>query len=117
MATIQIKRIYEPAESSDGFRVLVDRIWPRGVSKEEAKLNLWAKDIAPTTELREDFHHDEESWADFQKDYKKELAGNPAVATLVDELKDKKTITLLFGSKDTEHNNAVVLAELLKNKL
>jgi len=117
MPTIQLKRIYEPAEPSDGFRVLVDRLWPRGVSKEEAKIDLWAKDITPTTELREDFHSGHEDWPAFEHDYRAELAQNPAFNDFIDQIKDKKTVTLLFAAKDVEHTHAKVLLAALEAKL
>lgn len=109
-----IKRIYETASKNDGFRVLVDRIWPRGVSKEDAAIDYWAKDLAPTTELRKWFNHDPEKWDGFQQRYRKELAGRKAE---LDELVRKAgdgPVTLLFAAKDTEHNQAVVLRDVLK---
>ena len=114
---IQVKRIYEPAEAKDGYRVLVDRLWPRGVSKGEAKLDLWAKDVAPTTELREDFHAGKVSWEEFERLYRKELKEGLALEELLKTIKGKERITLLFGSKDTEHNQAVVLANELATKM
>jgi uncharacterized protein YeaO (DUF488 family) len=110
---IRIKRVYEPAERGDGVRILVDRLWPRGISKD--KIDLWLKDIAPSNELRDWFHHEEPKWASFRSKYRKELAANkPAVAELRKAAKGK-TVTLLYGAKDTEHNQAVVIAEFLKS--
>ena len=111
--TIVIKRVYEPAESSDGFRVLVDRLWPRGVSKEKADLGLWAKEVAPSTELREQWNHDPARFAWFKKEYDGELAKNPAVADLRNALKGHAKVTLLYADHDEEVNNAVVLRDYL----
>lgn len=112
---LRIKRVYEPAEPSDGFRVLVDRLWPRGLSKEKADLDLWAKDVAPSEELRVGLHHDGMSWEQFEQAYRAELAG-PTHAALEDlraTLAQHPVATLLFGSRDTAHNEAVVLQDVL----
>ncbi len=102
---------------SDGARILVDRLWPRGVSKERAKLDLWLKDIAPSTGLREWFGHDPKKWIGFQKKYKIELANNEeAVAALKKIVRQNKTVTLLYAAKDEEHNEAVVINNLLSGK-
>ena len=112
---VQIKRIYEPYDSSDGFRVLVDRLWPRGVSKEKAHADLWLKEIAPSNELRIWFGHEPAKWKDFEKKYRKELEGKKELMNRMKNLeKEHKKVTLLYGAKDTKHNNAVVLADLLK---
>ena len=111
--TIAIKRVYDPREASDGFRVLVDRLWPRGLTKEKAALDLWAKEIAPSTELREEFNHRPEKFAEFKKHYRLELSKNPALAAFRAELKRPK-VTLLFGARDPKINHAAVLAEYLK---
>lgn len=103
---IFIKRVYEPAIKSDGKRILVDRIWPRGLAKVEAKVDLWLKEVAPSTELRKWFGHDPEKWADFQKKYKAELKGNPVLAELKAVAKSG-TVTLVFAAKDEDHNHAV----------
>jgi uncharacterized protein YeaO (DUF488 family) len=111
---IQVKRIYEDASQNDGYRVLVDRIWPRGVSKEEAKLDEWIKEIAPSTELRKWFDHKEERFDEFSKKYKEELKNQ---TELVEKLKKKakeKRITLLYGAKDEKYNQAVVLKKFLE---
>ncbi|HWF65527.1 MAG TPA: DUF488 domain-containing protein [Rhizomicrobium sp.] len=110
--TIAIKRVYDPPEPSDGFRVLVDRLWPRGLTKEKAALDLWAKDIAPSTELREEFNHRPEKFAEFKKHYRLELSKNPALAAFRAELKRPK-VTLLFGARDPKVNHAAVLADYL----
>ncbi|MCL2094583.1 DUF488 family protein [Candidatus Saccharibacteria bacterium] len=117
MVDIQMKRIYEPAEASDGFRVLVDRLWPRGVSKDEAKIDLWAKDITPSTELRQDFHAGKDSWPEFEKLYHSELLHNPALPEFIKTISDQKTVTLLFAAKDTDHTHVKVLINVLKEKL
>ena len=110
----QVKRIYDDINAADGARVLVDRLWPRGVSKEKAKLDLWLKEIAPSNELRNWFGHDPKKWDEFQKRYKKELQEN---ADLIEQLKqlekERKSVTLLYAAKDTHHNEAVVLLTLL----
>jgi uncharacterized protein YeaO (DUF488 family) len=108
---IKIKRIYEPADKSDGKRILVDRLWPRGVKK--TAIDLWIKDVAPTDALRNWFHHEEPKWREFRSKYRKELAANKdAVAEL--RKVAKGTATLLYGAKDEKHNQAAVLAEFLK---
>ncbi|MFK0689803.1 DUF488 domain-containing protein [Mesorhizobium sp. IMUNJ 23033] len=110
---ITVKRIYEPAEAGDGQRVLVDRVWPRGVAKKDAALTLWLKDIAPSEELRKWFGHEPERWAEFQKRYGAELGRNDeAVAELRGLLREGK-VTLLYGAHDEAHNNAVALAGYL----
>ncbi|WP_163514253.1 DUF488 domain-containing protein [Gelidibacter japonicus] len=115
MKTIQIKRVYDASSKSDGYRVLVDRIWPRGISKEEANLDEWNKDLAPSTELRKWFDHDPEKFDDFSNKYKKELKDRADVLKqLFQRARDQK-VTLLYGAKDTEHNQAVVLKKVLEN--
>ncbi|MEJ0092880.1 MAG: DUF488 domain-containing protein [Methylocella sp.] len=110
---LKIKRVYDPPEAGDGMRILVDRIWPRGVSKEAAALTLWLKEIAPSTELRKWFDHDPARWSEFQSRYRSELDANPdAVAQLRDLLK-KGRATLLYAAHDAEHNNALVLADYI----
>ena len=113
MKTIQIKRIYDDPSESDGYRILVDRIWPRGVSKEEAKLDEWNKDLAPSTELRKWFDHDPDKFEDFSKEYKKELEYNKDELKALHDLVKSKTVTLLYGAKDVKYNQAVVLKEVL----
>jgi uncharacterized protein YeaO (DUF488 family) len=111
---IQIKRIYEPATRDDGARILVDRIWPRGISKIDAALTLWLKDIAPSTELRKWFGHEPERWAEFQARYGAELDHNGANVGLLRGLIAKGPVTLLYGAHDTTHNQAVALLDYLK---
>src|SRR5699024_8236365 len=113
---IAIKRIYEDPANNDGYRVLVDRIWPRGVSKEEAGLDDWVKEIAPTDELRKWFDHDPDKFDKFKKRYKKELEAHEDTLKELAEKSTKKKLTLLYGAKDEKHNQAVVLKEVLENK-
>lgn len=111
---ILIKRAYEGKGGGDGFRVLVDRLWPRGLSREKAAIDLWAKDVAPTNELRTWFGHEAEKWPEFRKRYIAELKANAgAVDELRNAMKGNGIVTLVFGAKDTEHNQAVVLREYL----
>jgi uncharacterized protein YeaO (DUF488 family) len=109
---IKIKRVYEPAERGDGVRILVDRLWPRGLSKD--KIDLWLKDIAPSDALRNWFHHEEPKWVSFRSKYRKELAANKTAVAELRKAAKGKNVTLLYGAKDTEHNQAVVIAEFLK---
>jgi len=114
---IQIARIYEPAQKSDGWRVLVDRLWPRGIKKENAHVDLWMKDIAPSEALREWFGHKPERWTEFQRRYRAELSKKKElVAELERAEKMHGKLTLLFAARDKEHNQAVVLLHMLKNK-
>ena len=110
---IQIKRVYEPADPHDGYRVLVDRVWPRGMTKEAAHADCWLKDAAPSAELRKWFGHDRSKWAEFRERYFRELDGQAeAVAALLDAAK-KGRLTLLFSARDTEYNQAVALKAYL----
>lgn len=114
---IVIKRIYEKAETEDGFRILVDRLWPRGISKESAKIDLWLKDIAPSNELRKWFSHERDKWPEFQERYGKELQDKKELVDTIKSLeREKGTITLLFSTKELANNNAVALREYLKGK-
>src|SRR4051794_26701300 len=108
MTTLHTKRIYEDASDDDGLRVMVDRLWPRGISKARAALDLWAKDVAPTEALREWFDHRPERFAEFERRYRNELQSNPALMQLRDFIGTSKA-TLLFGAKDPDLNQAVVL--------
>ncbi|MGZ7107681.1 MAG: DUF488 domain-containing protein [Methanobacterium sp.] len=111
---IKIKRIYEIANEDDGFRILVDKLWPRGVSKEKAKLNMWMKEVAPSDELRKWFSHDPDKWKEFKRIYENELNEK---TELLDKIKDierkNKVITLVYSAKNEEYNNAVVLRHVL----
>jgi uncharacterized protein YeaO (DUF488 family) len=114
---IRTKRIYEPAATDDGQRILVDRLWPRGVSRDEARLDLWLRDVAPSHGLRERFHADrrrEGDWEEFCRLYAQELAGHPAVDDLLARVRQGR-VTLLYASRDEEHNNAVALREYLRS--
>jgi uncharacterized protein YeaO (DUF488 family) len=112
----RVKRVYEPAEDDDGFRVLVDRLWPRGISKEKARIDLWLKDVAPSDDLRRRFHGEPAEWKEFVAAYAKELQAEPA-RTAARDLRDRahrETATLLYAARDEEHNNAVALKALLE---
>lgn len=117
MPTIKIKRVYEPAEAADGFRVLVDRLWPRGLKKEAAQVDVWMKEVAPSTELRKWFNHEPEKWESFRKKYKTELQQSEAVGELLQHVKKHKKITLLYAARDEQHNDAVVLQQFLDGAL
>jgi uncharacterized protein YeaO (DUF488 family) len=108
-----IKRVYDEPSDGDGFRVLIDRLWPRGLSKERAAVDLWAKEAAPTTELRRAFHQDGMDWETFAAAYRAELATNPAVPRLRELLAGKPVVTLLYGVHDERHNHADLLREAL----
>jgi len=110
---IQIKRVYEKPDASDGFRILVDRLWPRGLTKEKAAADLWLKDIAPSTELRKWFNHDPEKWKEFQKKYQKELKENKEAVSVLKEHLKQGPVTLLYGAKDQKHNEAEVLKNFI----
>ncbi|MBP2605633.1 DUF488 domain-containing protein [Acinetobacter calcoaceticus] len=113
---IQIKRIYENVDPNDGKRILVDRLWSRGISKENAHLDLWLKDVAPSTELRKWFHAATPShWDEFKQHYLEELETNPAVQEL-HEIASKHKVTLLYSAKDVENNHAIILKEYLLSK-
>lgn len=116
MTQIQIKRAYEPESSSDGFRIYIDRLWPRGLSHETFHYDLWDKDISPSTDLREWFHQDPTNrWTEFEERYEKELQANPAFQQLKLYIYTKPKVTLLYSSHDEEHNNAVVVLKELQN--
>lgn len=113
---IRIKRVYDPPELSDGVRILVDRVWPRGLKKAEARIDEWRWDLAPTAALRKWFHHDPRKWEAFRRRYRNELKARGKFKELQElaERAKRETLTLLFGARDEEHNNAVVLKELLE---
>jgi len=110
---VMLKRAYETPDASDGYRVLVDRLWPRGLAKVKARIDLWLKEVAPSTELRQWFGHDPAKWAEFRKRYRAELKGNPAWAQL-ESLSHQKKLTLVYAARDQVHNEAAVLQELLE---
>ena len=113
---LKIKRVYEPSDKNDGTRVLVDRLWPRGMTKAKAGVDIWLKELAPSGELRKWFGHDPEKWTEFKKRYRTELEMNDEqVARLREEIK-KGPVTLLYGATDEEHNDAVVLVEFLRDQ-
>jgi len=117
---ILLKRAYEKSAKTDGFRVLVDRLWPRGVSKINFRLDMWAKGAAPSTALRKWFGHDPERWRQFCQRYKtelKEAEARQTIAEIVDNAKQVPAITLIYGAKDTDHNEAIVLRDILKRRL
>jgi uncharacterized protein YeaO (DUF488 family) len=111
---IRVKRIYDPPDRNDGARVLVDGLWPRGVRKEEAKLTLWLKDIAPSADLRRWFGHDPARFAEFSRRYRAELSANKDAVSRLETLVKTGPVTLLYAAHDTEHNNARVLADYLE---
>ncbi|WP_292319232.1 DUF488 domain-containing protein [Caldisphaera sp.] len=115
---IKLKRVYDKASPDDGLRILVERLWPRGIKKENAKIDLWLKEVAPSNELRKWFSHDPLKWLEFKEKYYEELNKNrEAIEKLLDIVKNKKDVTLIYSSKDKEHNNAVALKEYLENLL
>jgi uncharacterized protein YeaO (DUF488 family) len=111
---LKIKRIYDKSDKTDGYRILVDRLWPRGLTKEKAKVDLWLKDIAPSNELRKWYAHDPSKWREFKRQYFKELKNNQEAIDLIQ--KQKGIVTLLFGSKEEKFNNAIALKEYLVTK-
>ncbi len=113
---IKLKRIYEPVDPEDGFRVLVERLWPRGISKAKASLDLWLKEIAPSTQLRMWFSHDPAKWNVFQKLYFEELQSNAAVTDLIHRCK-AQNVTFIYAASDTEHNAAIALKEYIERCL
>jgi uncharacterized protein YeaO (DUF488 family) len=113
---VRLKRAYEPPERSDGYRVLIDRIWPRGVSKEQAHLDEWARELAPSTELRRWFGHDPAKFEEFRRRYRDELAAQGEKLRELRGRARKGTLTLVYAARDTEHNDAVVVAEVLRSR-
>lgn len=116
MAKICIKRIYDPAEASDGYRVLVDRLWPRGMKKDSAEIDTWAKELAPSTELRKWVHSQPEKWPEFEAKYLEELKGLEMDEHL-NKIRRQEVTTLLYGARDEKQNHAVVLRSFLLKKL
>jgi uncharacterized protein YeaO (DUF488 family) len=110
---LALKRVYEDPSEEDGTRILVDRLWPRGLTKEKARVDLWLKEVAPSTELRKWFAHDPAKWPEFKARYKAELKHNAPQLALLKQAVIRGHTTLLYGARDTEHNEAVVLQELL----
>jgi uncharacterized protein YeaO (DUF488 family) len=114
---LRIKRVYDPPAEEDGTRVLVDRVWPRGITKERAAADVWLKEIAPSTALRKRFGHDPKKWAAFQADYRAELDANEETVRRLEELAAKGTVTLVYGARDTTHNQAAALLEYMNERL
>jgi uncharacterized protein YeaO (DUF488 family) len=115
--TIRLKRAYEPAASSDGYRVLIDRLWPRGVSREQAKLDAWDQELPPSAKLRQWFAHDPRRFEEFRRRYIEELRDQRPRLTELRRRARRGTLTLVYSARDTEHNDAVVLAEVLRRGL
>ena len=113
---MRIKRVYDTPSKEDGYRILVDRLWPRGLSKENAKLDLWLKEIGPSDDLRKWFAHDPSKWEEFKKRYAEELEARKELIQEIEQVAKKGQVTLLYSAKDTEHNNAVALKAILEKK-
>lgn len=111
---IKIKRIYEEPQNEDGLRVLVDRLWPRGMSKQSAAVDVWAKELAPSVTLRKWFNHTPGKWSAFQSKYEKELQQNDQLSSFIEQHKKEEIITLLFGAKDIKHTHAIVLQNFIQ---
>jgi uncharacterized protein YeaO (DUF488 family) len=114
--SLAIKRVYEPVSPKDGYRILVDRLWPRGLSKDRAAVDLWLKDIAPSTELRRWFGHDPSKWDEFRRKYSAELATHAEDVAQIRKLAKRRRVTLVYGARDTERNDAVVLLGYLESR-
>jgi uncharacterized protein YeaO (DUF488 family) len=113
---IKLKRVYESPSPEDGLRILVDRLWPRGLTKERAAVDLWVKDVAPSTELRKWFGHDPDKWKQFQIRYKKELRENKEALKVLKQKIKGHIVTLVYGARDEEHNEALVLKQILAGR-
>jgi uncharacterized protein YeaO (DUF488 family) len=113
---IRVKRVYESPSGDDGERILVDRLWPRGVSKERARVDLWLKEVAPSTGLREWYGHDPDRWEEFRRRYRAELSGKPDLVRTLEERAARGTITLVYGSREEMRNNAVALKMILEGE-
>lgn len=112
---IRLKRVYDETDQTDGLRILVERLWPRGMTKERARVDQWLKDVAPSPELRTWYGHDVTRWAEFQERYRAELAANPAVAELRRTVQREAVVTFVYAARDEEHNSARVLKAFLEN--
>jgi uncharacterized protein YeaO (DUF488 family) len=117
MGHLFIKRIYEPADKADGVRILIDRLWPRGMKKERAQIDRWMKEVAPSTALRKQFHSNPEDWPKFQQDYIAELKKQESIKELVELIKEKEAITLLYAANNEQQNHALVLKQFLQGEL
>ncbi len=113
---LRVKRVYDAPSDEDDFRILVDRVWPKGMSKDKAKVDLWLKDIAPSNQLRKWFGHDRTKWKEFREKYHKELGGRESLISLVEGKLSSGNVTFLFGAKDEKFNNAVALKEYINEK-
>jgi uncharacterized protein YeaO (DUF488 family) len=113
---IKVKRVYDLPSRSDGMRILVDRLWPRGLSKAVAKIDLWMKDIAPSNELRKWFSHEAAKWKEFQRRYYRELDANTSAVEKLRQHSQGRTVTLVYSASDSEHNNAVAIKEYLESR-
>ena len=113
---IQLKRVYEKPSRKDGVRILVDRLWPRGLTKERAAVNLWLKDVAPSSELRKWFGHDPAKWKEFQVRYRRELRQKKDALMLLKQKSEDRTVTLVYGARDEQHNEAVVLRKIVEGR-
>ncbi len=114
---LKTKRVYEGTAASDGTRFLVERLWPRGIKKEDLKMKAWLKDVAPSPELRKWFAHDPEKWTEFKKRYRAELKSNPDAWKPILEAAKKGNVTLLYSARDTEHNSALLLKDFLEQHM
>jgi len=114
---LRLKRAYEPAETSDGRRILVDRLWPRGLSKKRVAIDEWMKELSPSAELRRWFDHDPKKWLEFQRRYKRELRVHTDLVDKLARLASRRRVTLVFGARDEEHNDAVVLAGVIRTRM
>ena len=113
--SLAIKRVYEPVSANDGYRILVDRLWPRGLSKERAAVDLWLKTIAPSTELRQWFGHEPAKWPEFRRKYFAELATHADELAQIRALAKRRRVTLVYGARDTDNNDAVALLDYLES--
>ena len=113
---IKLKRVYEKTTIDDGFRILVERLWPRGIAKDKTQIDLWLKDISPSPELREWYSHDIAKWKEFQRRYREELSKNDSVNNLKEILSKQTPVTFVYAARDEMHNSALVLKEFLENK-
>lgn len=113
---IQLKRVYEEPSRDDGLRILVDRLWPRGLTKARAAVDVWLKDVAPSTELRKWFGHDPAKWKQFQVRYRKELRDKKSALELLEQKTEENTVTLVYGARDEEHNEALILKRILEGR-
>lgn len=116
-AMLQLKRAYEPAAPTDGRRILVDRLWPRGLSKRRIAIDEWMKELAPSAALRQWFAHDPKKWPEFQRRYRQELRSHPDLVRRLASLARRGRVTLVFGARDAEHNDAVVLAGVIRRRM